>query len=117
METARVAQYVKDYLAGLKSGADLPDTELQPADDLIILAGNTLVSLWQLTGDEIHLYTAAAVLEFASTKSKHAFRIKLLLIRVYRLIGNYKKYMSAQSLTFVASVQARLPWLWGIIAF
>jgi len=88
MESARAAQCIKEYIAGLEFGTELPVTELQPADDLVILAGNIFVNLWWLTEDENHLYKAVAILEFASTKSKSSYRIRLLLIQIYRLLGN-----------------------------
>jgi N-terminal acetyltransferase B complex non-catalytic subunit len=87
LESARATLYVVQYLEGLKLGAGLPPTELQPADDLAILTGNVLVHLWHLTSDDTYLYNAAAILEFASTKSKHSFQIRLLLIQIHRLLG------------------------------
>ena len=38
LESSRALQYLKDYLDGLKLSKTLPSTELQPADDLAILA-------------------------------------------------------------------------------
>jgi N-terminal acetyltransferase B complex non-catalytic subunit len=87
MESTRAAKYFEEYIAGLELGAALPTTELQPADDLIILTGISNVCSWQLTQDEVHLYNAASLLEFATTKSSHSFRMRLLLIRIYRLLG------------------------------
>ncbi|KAJ7632694.1 actin cytoskeleton organization protein [Roridomyces roridus] len=66
---------------------DLPPTELQPADDLALLAANAFVSLWKLSNDAKYLYNAVALLEFALTKSKQSFHSRLLLIRIYRLLG------------------------------
>nr|ATU82292.1 alpha-actin cytoskeleton organization protein [Macrocybe gigantea] len=86
-ESQRVTLYLKHYLEGLKLGVDLATTELQPADDLVLLAGNALINLWKLTADDAHLFDAAAVLEFALTKSKHSFQARLLLVRIYRLLG------------------------------
>jgi N-terminal acetyltransferase B complex non-catalytic subunit len=83
---------MKDYLRGLKLGEDLPKTELQPADDLAILIGQTFVSLWKLTGTEGPLYKAVVVLEFALTKSIHSFQMRLLLIRIYRLLGKVLQF-------------------------
>jgi len=74
-------------MAGLDLGSSLPVTELQPADDLAILAGHAFVSLWTMTKEETHLYNAAVVLEFALTKSRMSFQIRLLLVRIYRLLG------------------------------
>jgi N-terminal acetyltransferase B complex non-catalytic subunit len=74
-------------LKGLQLGVNLASAELQPADDLAILAGHAFVSLWKLTGDEKQLFNGAAILELALTKSTHAFRMRLMLIRIYSLLG------------------------------
>lgn len=87
LESARAAEYVQRYLEGLPFGQELPDTELQPADDLVILAGQAYVNLWKLTGSEDHLYAAVSILEYASIKSKQSYRIRLLLLRLYHLLG------------------------------
>ncbi|CAL1704660.1 unnamed protein product [Somion occarium] len=87
LELARAQEYIKVYLDGLKFGVNLPDTELQPADDFAILVGHAYVSLWKLTGEESHLQSAAATLEYASARSKQSYRIRLLLIRIYHLLG------------------------------
>ncbi|KAF7294869.1 Actin cytoskeleton organization protein [Mycena indigotica] len=86
-ESARATQYTQQYLESLIHGSGLPATELQPADDLAILAASSFISIWQLSNDEKHLYNAAALLEFALTKSKQAFQMRLLLVRIYRLLG------------------------------
>ncbi|KAJ7097819.1 actin cytoskeleton organization protein [Mycena belliarum] len=86
-ESERASLYTKQYLEGLKLGASLPMTELQPADDLAILAGNVFVHLWKLSSDEKYLCNAVALLEFALTKSKQSFQTRLMLIRIYRLLG------------------------------
>jgi N-terminal acetyltransferase B complex non-catalytic subunit len=89
----RVAVYSKHYFEALPLGASLPSTELQHADDLAILAGNALVNLWKLTGSDDHLYNAVYLLEFALNKSKQSFLTRLILIRIYRLLGkNYFLY-------------------------
>jgi len=86
-ELERVAAYTRAYFEGLPLGAGLPPTELQHADDLVLLAGNTYVNLWKLTGDPYHLLNAVYLLEFAVTKSKQSFLTRLILIRIYRLLG------------------------------
>jgi N-terminal acetyltransferase B complex non-catalytic subunit len=86
-ETARAEQYMKHYLAGLPFGKELPDTELQAVDDLAVLAGDVYVGLWASTQDIAYLQNAVAFLEFASSKSKQSYVIRLLLIRIYRLLG------------------------------
>ena len=60
LETARAEEYFRQYLAALPFGAELPETELQPADDLVILAAQAYVTLWKLTGSEDHLFSASS---------------------------------------------------------
>ena len=86
-ESERAAEYVKVYLGCLQYGSGLPDTELQPGDDLAILAGHAYVSAWCQNREETYLQAAAAILEYASSRSKQSYRIRLLLIRIYHLLG------------------------------
>ncbi|TBU65814.1 N-acetyltransferase B complex non catalytic subunit-domain-containing protein [Dichomitus squalens] len=86
-EIQRASQQIDAYLEGLKLGKDLPSYELQPADDLAILAAQEFVSVWKQTGDEAYLYNAAALLEYAIVRSKTSYQIRLHLIRIYRLLG------------------------------
>jgi N-terminal acetyltransferase B complex non-catalytic subunit len=89
LETSLAAEYVRLYLEGLAHGRNLPDTELQPADDLAVLAGHAFVNLWKMTRDLSFLHQAVVILEFASSKSKQAYIIRLMLIRIYQLLGAY----------------------------
>ncbi|KAK0228730.1 actin cytoskeleton organization protein [Armillaria fumosa] len=86
-ELSYATLYTKQYLEGLRLGKGLPTTELQPADDLAILAGHAFISLWVLSNDEKYLLNTVSLLEFASSKSKQSFRIRLMLIRLYRILG------------------------------
>lgn len=90
LELSRAIQYLHAYLDALKFGTELPDTELQPADDLAILMGQVFVNQWKTTGDTAHLFNVVTVLEYASSKSKHSYQIRLLLVRIYRLLGTYR---------------------------
>ncbi|PCH37977.1 hypothetical protein WOLCODRAFT_135971 [Wolfiporia cocos MD-104 SS10] len=87
LESARALRYLQSYLDALKFGKNLPDTELQPADDLAILVGQAFVGAWRAERDVSQLYNAAAALEYALTKSKQSYKLRLLLIRIYRLLG------------------------------
>ena len=87
LESARVEKYLKYYFEALSLGTNLPSTELQPADDLALLAGNALVNLWTLTRADAHLLNAAYLLEFGLIKSKQSFLMRLMLIRIYRILG------------------------------
>ena len=84
-----VDEYIKFYFEGLRLGVGLPFTELQPADDLLLLAGNAYISLWKLTSDQNYLLNAAYLLEHGVMKSKPSFQARLLLIRIYRLLGKF----------------------------
>jgi N-terminal acetyltransferase B complex non-catalytic subunit len=87
-EIALATLYTERYLEALKKvGTELPSTEAQPADDLALLATSSLVNLWKLTAADGYLYTAAALLEYALTRSKQAFSARLSLIRIYRILG------------------------------
>lgn len=94
LELARADLYIKEYLENLKFGAGFPVTELQPADDLAILAGIVLVNVWKTSGEEKYLNNAAAFLEFAMAKSQQSFQMRLLLIRIYRLMGRLSIMLS-----------------------
>ncbi|EEB95702.1 hypothetical protein MPER_05286 [Moniliophthora perniciosa FA553] len=74
-------------IQGLPLGDDFPSTELQPVDDLAILAASVFVNIWKLTGKEQYLFDAAIMLEYGLTRSKQSFQMRLMLIRVYRLMG------------------------------
>lgn len=86
-ESSFLALYINQYAQSLPLGKDLPTTELQPADDLALLAGSNFISLWKLTNDEKYLVDAVIFLEYALSKSINSFQTRLLLIRIYRLLG------------------------------
>lgn len=86
-EVARADKCLELYLEGLELGKHLPKTELQPADDLIILFAHALVNAWKISNDESHLYKATVALEVALTYSQQAYQIRLTLIRIYHLLG------------------------------
>ncbi|KAI0082628.1 actin cytoskeleton organization protein [Panus rudis PR-1116 ss-1] len=105
LETERAAEYVRQYLSGLALGSNLPDTELQPADDLAILAGHAYITLWKLTGEESHLHTAASLLDYASSRSRQSYQIRLLLIRIFQLLGAPSLALEQYRLMNVKQVQ------------
>ncbi|KAG8909044.1 hypothetical protein FRC01_007189, partial [Tulasnella sp. 417] len=90
-EQTDVATYLKAYFEGLPVGKrpwkDLPETELQPADDLAVLAANALVSAWVMTRKETYLHQALVVLEYASSQSKQNYQFRVLAVRIYRLLA------------------------------
>ncbi len=68
-------------------GKGLPKTELQPADDLATLSASTYINLYHLTLNPSYLLTATLLLEYAISSSPNAFQHRLLLVRLYRLLG------------------------------
>jgi N-terminal acetyltransferase B complex non-catalytic subunit len=88
-ELRRVGEYTRCYFEGLPFGVGLSPTDLQPADDLLLLAGNAYINLWKLTGDENNLLNAVYLLELGVAKSKPSFQARLILIRIYRLLGMF----------------------------
>lgn len=86
-ETARAVKYLSEYFEGLSLGKDLPVTELQPSDDLALLSAHAFVNVWALSGSEEPLYSAVTVLEFGLTRSRMSFLMRMMLIRLYRILG------------------------------
>lgn len=86
-ETAHALKCVREYLNGLALGGDFPATELQPADDLALLAVNALVMIWTLDHSEEALYQAVTILEYGLSKSRMSFQMRIMLVRLYRILG------------------------------
>jgi hypothetical protein len=87
-------------------GENYPETEQQPRDDLAILAASAMVSAYTGSGESrakskgcrtypsdagkaSYLTQAIVILEFALSKSPYNARFRILLTRLYRLIGKY----------------------------
>jgi N-terminal acetyltransferase B complex non-catalytic subunit len=86
LEAARAKDYTSAYMNGLTLGANLPETEYQPADDLAILASQALFNVAHLTKTQEPLHVAVALLEYGLTKSKQSYPIRLALIRLYHFL-------------------------------
>ncbi|KAI0065400.1 TPR-like protein [Artomyces pyxidatus] len=105
LEVPRALHLKQEYLEALSLGKDLPKTELQPADDLAILAAQVYVGLYSLSGDKDHLQHAIVFLEYASKKSPQSYLIHLHLIRIYRLLGAPQPALEHYRLLNVKQVQ------------
>ncbi|PAV24074.1 actin cytoskeleton organization [Pyrrhoderma noxium] len=88
LEKVRARDYLDAYTKALPLGKALADTELQPADDLVLLAAQTFVNLWKIENDENWLYMAVSVLEYAAQRSKNSYLIRLHLVRLHRLLSS-----------------------------
>jgi N-terminal acetyltransferase B complex non-catalytic subunit len=80
---------IHEYFEALPLGNDLPKLELQPADDLAILAAQVYVNMFALDNAVAHLHNAVVILEYASRKSPQSYQIHLELVRIYRLLGMF----------------------------
>lgn len=92
-------QHIQHYADALPLGTALASTELQPADDLAILAANVLVNIWDQTKKEEYLYAVTTLLEYALLKSPQSFYMRLVLIRVYRILGKHCNHIATANLT------------------
>lgn len=91
-ELSQGHRFAKAYFSALNFGKDNLPTDLQPADDLALLAAHCYLGAWTTTtsntaSSSAHLELAIAILEFAVRRSKYRYQIRVLLIRLYRLAG------------------------------
>ncbi|MBW0475309.1 hypothetical protein O181_015024 [Austropuccinia psidii MF-1] len=94
-QTTEAITMLQEYFKYLPLGNSLPETALQPADDMAILAVEALIQDWQDSeGKAGSLYIAAYILERCLAKSAHRYHARSLLIRLYRLLGNAPRFLS-----------------------
>ncbi len=106
-EAALAAELVARYVDGLSVGKDLPDTEMQPADDLALLGAQALLSAYRLSGGKlVYLFQVIGLLEFGLTKSSKGYQLRMLLIRSYTLAGALDRALIHYGLLGLKSVQA-----------
>ena len=68
-------------------GENLRPTEPQFADPYVLLTAHTLYDIWVETGDQHHMWRALMILEKSLVKSPANFQAKLLLIKLYCIMG------------------------------
>ncbi|KAL1922256.1 uncharacterized protein VTP21DRAFT_9795 [Calcarisporiella thermophila] len=96
----------KAYNSALPLGKNLEETERQYGDEFVILASHLLVDAYHKDNANIrHLFRAIFWLEAALQKSKHNFQFKLLLIRLYQIIGVYQRALSIYETMDIKQVQ------------
>ena len=87
-EAREATRLLSLYFAGLPLGKGLPETDLQPADDLALLSAQALIMAWWHDRSSYQpLECAAAVLAFALRRSRHKYQMRVLLVRLLRLLG------------------------------
>ncbi|KAI8880386.1 TPR-like protein, partial [Backusella circina FSU 941] len=77
------------YQEALPLGEGLEKTEMQYGDEFVILASHLLLDLYIQHKDTGYLIQAVTLLEMALEKSVYNFQIKLILVRLYVLLGVY----------------------------
>ncbi|KAI7906285.1 N-acetyltransferase B complex non catalytic subunit-domain-containing protein [Cokeromyces recurvatus] len=80
-----------EYQNALPLGEGLEKTEMQYGDEFAILASHLLVDLYHQYKESSYLIQAISLLELALTKSIYNFQIKLILVRMYTLLGVYQR--------------------------
>ncbi|GFQ65135.1 n-alpha-acetyltransferase 25, NatB auxiliary subunit [Trichonephila clavata] len=80
-------ELIERYHHALQFGTNLLTTEFQPADNYCLLAAHMLISIWEKTGDERFIGQVLVVLENGLKSSPSNYQIKLLLMKVYNIIG------------------------------
>ncbi|KAK9894143.1 hypothetical protein P389DRAFT_103808 [Cystobasidium minutum MCA 4210] len=87
-ELQRGHRLAKAYFSAVHFGKDLIATDLQPNDELALLAAQCYLGAWeQAQRSSQYLELAIAILEFAIRRSKYRFQIRVLLIRLYQIAG------------------------------
>ncbi|WVQ83099.1 hypothetical protein IAT38_005237 [Cryptococcus sp. DSM 104549] len=83
-----IGQSWKLYTEGLAYGKNLPKTDVQPADQIGLVAVDLLITQWHSSPkDLLPLHRAIVSLERICSSSVYCMHAHFLLIRLYRLIG------------------------------
>ncbi|KAG4097911.1 hypothetical protein H8356DRAFT_1674383 [Neocallimastix lanati (nom. inval.)] len=87
-----VKNYVKKLISlyedTLPFGTKLEDTERQFGDDYLVLAVSLLIDYYKSTKKTCYVYEAIAILERGLEKSKFNFQFKIILMRLYSILGD-----------------------------
>ncbi|VDI03098.1 N-terminal acetyltransferase B complex non-catalytic subunit [Mytilus galloprovincialis] len=82
-------EFLSRHLHGLDFGKDLLATDVQFSDSYLLLAVHLLVDIWEETEDTKYLWQGIVQLEKGMKKSISNFQIKVLLMRLYCIMGVY----------------------------
>jgi hypothetical protein len=89
-------------------GKTLEKTERQYGDDYVVLASHILLKIYRENEDMAFILHALVLLESALAKSIYNFQFKILLIRLYLIIGRFD--LALPWLCIVTTVCARGGW-------
>ncbi|KAI8350533.1 N-acetyltransferase B complex non catalytic subunit-domain-containing protein [Mortierella sp. GBAus27b] len=102
---ALVNKLWKLYEEALPLGKGLEETERQYGDDYAIMAAHLLIDVHKDTKSYFPLLNASFMLERALSASKHNYQIKLVLIRIYELVGAFNCAASIYNTMSIKHVQ------------
>ncbi len=74
-----------------KKSPRVAETDRRPEDDLVVLVAHIHIDCYRQTDNPIYIYHSIILLERALSTSKFNFQFKLLLIRLYTLVGAFKR--------------------------
>jgi len=83
-----VKKLISLYEDTLPFGTNLEDTERQFGDDYLVLAVSLLIDYYKFTKKTCYVYEAIAILEHGLEKSKFNFQFKIILMRLYSILGD-----------------------------
>ncbi|CAI2168039.1 4025_t:CDS:10 [Funneliformis geosporum] len=95
----------RSYNDALQYGVELLDTENQYGDEFVILASHLLIDLYLKKGQNSFILQAIFLLEMASCKSKYNYQFKLLLIRLYQILGVFQRSLELYKSMDIKHVQ------------
>uniref|UniRef100_A0A452QZE0 N-alpha-acetyltransferase 25, NatB auxiliary subunit n=1 Tax=Ursus americanus TaxID=9643 RepID=A0A452QZE0_URSAM len=92
-----VRELMLRYQHGLEFGKSCLKTELQFSDYYCLLAVHVLIDVWRETGDETAVWQALTLLEEGLTHSPSNAQFKLLLVRIYCVLGAFEPVVDLYS--------------------
>lgn len=101
----QAAANFRSMTENFEPGDGLLVTDLQPADDFILLACSAFVSFANLSQSITPLHTAAFLLNRALIKSPHKYQFRLFLISIYRLLGASSLALQHYKLLKIRAIQ------------
>ncbi|XP_060069470.1 N-alpha-acetyltransferase 25, NatB auxiliary subunit-like [Ylistrum balloti] len=84
-----VKEYIQRYHHGLSYGKDLLSTDLQYSDNYLLIAVLLLLDIWRESKNDSLVWQAIVQLEKGISNSRSNFHMKLILMRLYCIMGAY----------------------------
>lgn len=100
-----VKKLISLYEDTLPFGTKLEATERQFGDDYLVLAAALLIDYYKTTNKNCYIYEAIAILEHGLEKSKFNFQFKIILMRLYSLLGDAFRTINISESLNLRSIQ------------